>query len=140
METRSDMPESNTLSGKRILVVEDDLLQALDLATMLESAGAKVVGPAATLDEAIRLLTETGCDGVILDLRVGEHNATSFARQLVKDGVPFVVQTGYPNSIFLKTDWPGCRVILKPVQQDELMLILEDILNWNTIPNRQDDQ
>lgn len=134
------MPGNQTLPGKRILIVEDDLLQALDLAAMLESAGAKVIGPAATLDEAMRLLSEQVCDGVILDLRVGAHNATSLARQLVKNGVPFVVQTGYPNSIFLKTDWPGCRVILKPVQQDELMLILEDILNWNTITISPDSQ
>jgi DNA-binding NtrC family response regulator len=133
------MPGSNTLPGKRILIVEDDLLQALDLAAMLEAAGAKVVGPAATLDEALRILRETGCDAVLLDLRVGEHNATSLARQLVKDGVPFVVQTGYPNSIFLKTDWPGCRVILKPVHRDELMLILEDILNWDAIKTSPDD-
>lgn len=124
------MPETNVILNTRILVVEDDHLLALDLASMLEAAGAQVVGPAATLDEAARLMDESGCDAVVLDLRVGDRNATSFARQLITHGVPFVVQTGYPASIFLKTDWPGCRVILKPVQHDELILILEDILTW----------
>ena len=44
---------TNTLSGLRILVVEDELLVAMMIEDMLQTLGCDVVGPAATLEDAL---------------------------------------------------------------------------------------
>ena len=44
-----------TLQGKRVLVVEDEVLLAMMLEDVFSDAGAHVVGPAATVEQAIAL-------------------------------------------------------------------------------------
>jgi hypothetical protein len=44
------------LKRRQILVVEDEYLLAEDLRFALDAAGAGVVGPAASVDEALELL------------------------------------------------------------------------------------
>lgn len=120
------------LSGARILIVEDDGFQALEISTSLEEQGARVIGPAATLEDARRLFSENDCDAVILDLRVGDHNATSFAEMLAERGTPFVIQTGYPDSVFSRLAWAGCRKLTKPVDIAELSGAVIELLEWRS--------
>ena len=68
------MSHESILAGKRILVVEDEMLAALELADILESRDCFVVGPAGTLKDALPLAQADGYDIAILDitLRDGE--------------------------------------------------------------------
>jgi hypothetical protein len=50
------------LSGFRFLVVEDEPLLSLELVAGLEGAGAEVVGPAGTLEEALQLVETAAID------------------------------------------------------------------------------
>src|SRR5262244_3691035 len=54
-----------TLQGKRILVIEDEPLVAMDVESTLAMAGCEVVGPAATLERAKLLIEESDCDAVL---------------------------------------------------------------------------
>ena len=63
-----DMPTS--LRGARILVVEDEAFIALDLVMAIEDAGAIAVGPAATVAEALELISFDPPDGAILDVNL----------------------------------------------------------------------
>ncbi|MFP3656439.1 response regulator, partial [Burkholderia sp. SIMBA_052] len=58
------------LQGQRIMVVEDDYLVALAVSTVLEEAGASVVGPIARAQEAVMLIEEgrEHIDVAILDV------------------------------------------------------------------------
>jgi diguanylate cyclase (GGDEF)-like protein len=55
---------------KRVLVVEDERIVALDLRGALESLGYTVVGTAATADEALRVVDERHPDLVLMDIRI----------------------------------------------------------------------
>ena len=111
------------LVAARILIVEDDAIQALDLSAALSEAGASVIGPASNLDMAAQLIADTVCTAAVLDLRVGNRNATSFAQQLLQRRIPFILCTGYPDSAFFRTEWEGYKLLSKPV--DLAMLISE---------------
>jgi DNA-binding response OmpR family regulator len=70
------------LRDHRILVVEDNALLALSLEDMLKGAGAKVVGPAVTLDEAKRFATEEALSAALLDIRLDDDDVWPVARIL----------------------------------------------------------
>jgi len=59
--------DEKSLHGRRILVVEDEPLIALELATILEAAGAEVVGPGDTSEEAVHFIEENGLDCALLE-------------------------------------------------------------------------
>jgi CheY-like chemotaxis protein len=83
------------LQDLRVLVVENDEMSAALLQMQLVQAGAQVVGLAASVGEALRLLEETTPDVALLDYRLA-HQETSepVAAALAARGVPFVLATG----------------------------------------------
>lgn len=124
------MTSSEPLAGARILIVEDDAVQALDLAASLAEAGAAIVGPVASLSEASDLALETACDAAILDLRLRDRNASALARQLLQQGIPFIVYTGYPDSAFFRSDWPGYELVTKPADLQHLLRRVAALIAW----------
>jgi CheY-like chemotaxis protein len=90
----------DALAGRHILVVEDEYLIMTDIASGLELAGAEVVGPAVTLDEAMRLVRDTSrIDAAILDINLRGVMAFPVADALAARGIPFVFSSGYDRSI-----------------------------------------
>ena len=87
------------LRDKRILVVEDEALVAMLVEDELLEAGAKVVGPAASVDEALRLIetaaAEGGLSAAVLDIDLAGEAARPVADRLAALGVPFLFATGY---------------------------------------------
>ena len=69
------------LSGRRVLVVEDEPLIAMDIEQALETAGASVV-IAATLDEALRLTEQGSLSAAILDLVLGASDGGALCARL----------------------------------------------------------
>lgn len=89
------MPE-RTLRDCHILVAEDEYLLADELRTELLEAGAVVIGPAATLADAIALLQDAPrVDGAVLDLNLGGEMAYPLADLLLGRNAPFIFTTGY---------------------------------------------
>ena len=86
------------LAGTRVLIVEDEYYLADDLSRALSGAGADVVGPVGTLDEADRKVTEGGFDCAVVDMNLRGDFAYAVAERLGGSGVPFVVTTGYNQS------------------------------------------
>lgn len=109
------------LSGTSIFVVEDEAIVALDLQTMLEDAGAEVVGPAGTLPEAERLSEYQNISLAILDVRLNQDAITTVADRLAERRIPIIFHTGHSSSEVLTVRWPGCKVLRKPVDPLELM-------------------
>jgi CheY-like chemotaxis protein len=62
------MEEMGSLSGRRILIVEDDYFIAQILTQMLEDAGAVVLGPIGQVEEALNFI---GRNGSAVDSAVG---------------------------------------------------------------------
>jgi PAS domain S-box-containing protein len=90
-------PPDGDVKGLRILIVEDAVLLALELEAGLNDAGAKVIGAAAELDEAMEFLKED-FDAAVLDVNLNGRLVTPFAERLRDRGTPFVFATGYGES------------------------------------------
>ncbi|MDN3566876.1 response regulator [Paeniroseomonas aquatica] len=111
------------LTGRRILVVEDEALVAMLVEDALLDAGAIVLGPVATVAEALALLQQDIPDVAVLDLNLAGETSTPVADRLVTMGVPFVVATGY-GADGLPPGHATVPVLAKPYDPDDLTTAL----------------
>jgi DNA-binding response OmpR family regulator len=102
------------LSGARILVVEDEAFIALDLQATLTDAGAEVIGPSLTLEQAFALASRENLSAAILDVRLGRDTVGPVARQLAARDIPFLFYTGQVEAESIRRQWPRCKIISKP--------------------------
>jgi CheY-like chemotaxis protein len=77
-----------------VLVVEDEAIIALDLQGILTCAGYRVIGPVASIAEALPVLIDRRLDAAILDINLGSHTVYPVADKLAGAQVPFVFVTG----------------------------------------------
>jgi len=116
--------QEEVLRGRRLLVVEDDYLIAVDLAQALEDLVAEIVGPAGSVREALELIAAAGVlDGAVLDINLGQERAWPIADELRQRNVLFVFTTGYDSWIIPEAhrDAPRCE---KPVNTRVLARLL----------------
>ena len=109
--------------NKRVLVVEDDALLAIDIANQLSDAGFDVVGPATSAAKALRLVEETGCDAAVLDVNLGSETAEPVAHELRARGTPFVVLSGYSSDQH-PPGFHGAPTLAKPARPADLVAML----------------
>ena len=84
------------LAERRILLVEDDYFIVDDMARSLKAKGAEVIGPAATVADALALLARTrDLDAAVLDINLQGEMVFALADALTARGVPFVFASGY---------------------------------------------
>ena len=101
----------NNLNGKRVLVVEDNYLLAIELVDELEAANAVVVGPCSNLAEAGLQVPHS--DLAILDVKLGVENTFTLADRLKALDVPYIFFTGYEKHV-LPERFAGDDCISKP--------------------------
>lgn len=102
---------STNLSGKRVLVVEDNYLLAMDLVEELEAANAVVVGPCNTVRDASLQLAHS--DLAVLDVNLRGENTFNLADRLQALDVPYVFFTGYAKHV-LPERFASVDCITKP--------------------------
>ena len=94
MSLRSGGP---ALAARRVLVVEDEWLIAAEIGRALEGAGAVVLGPAHSVEQALALLRDGAAppDAALLDVNLRGEAVTPVALALAERGVPFALVTAY---------------------------------------------
>lgn len=97
-----------------VLVVEDQLLIALDLAHSLSARGIGVRGPHATVEAALRDLEAAAPSAAVLDLNLGDQTSIAVAEELRRRGIPFVFATGYGDSLMIPEAFQAVPVVRKP--------------------------
>jgi len=98
MMQRKTRPRADgRLSGKRILVVEDEAYIALELQRVLVHQGAVVVGPIADIDAARRRIETETLDAAILDVNLNGHSSVPLDQALRGRAVPRLFVTGYDD-------------------------------------------
>ena len=120
--------DENALAGKRILIVEDEYFLASDLARLLKDRGAEVVGPAANLPEAERLVGEGGLDCAVLDMNLRGEMTFPIADRLKAAGIPFLIATGY-NSASLPERFATHPRIEKPFEAEQIATAIPALLS-----------
>ncbi|HWL82011.1 MAG TPA: response regulator [Roseomonas sp.] len=114
------------LKGRRILVVEDEALIAMLVEDALLEAGACVLGPAATVEEALTLFREERPEAAVLDINLAGQASTPVADTLVEHAIPFVVATGY-GAAGLPERHREVPVLAKPYDPRDLIAALEQV-------------
>ena len=102
------------LTGRRVLVVEDESLVAMLLETILEDMECVPIGPASNVDDGQKLARETeNLDAALLDVNVAGRQVFPVAEALKERCVPFVFSTGYGEG-GLPDECRGQPTIQKP--------------------------
>jgi CheY-like chemotaxis protein len=93
---------------------------------MLSDMGCVVVGPAASLDEALELAKLGGLDCAVLDVNLGGQPIFPLADFLRERGWPFAFATGYGDAGLRDVD-KGSPVLQKPFREGDLARVLLDL-------------
>jgi DNA-binding NarL/FixJ family response regulator len=118
-----------TASGRtgallQVLVVEDQMLIAEDLAQTVLELGAAVVGIAATAEEAIRIAVERRPDVVVIDIRLrGIEDGIDAARgirEMSDPAIIFCTGNGDYSTRRRIGAFGNAQLLLKPVDSAEL--------------------
>ncbi len=113
--------QDRPLIGARILVAEDNALQAFDLMTLLKDAGAEIVGPAKTVADVLALAGTEALCCALLDVYLRREPVFPAAKALRERGVRLVFYTGGADLDSLRREWPDARIISKPASPDLLL-------------------
>jgi PAS domain S-box-containing protein len=125
-ETDQASPQPIECRDRRILLVEDEELVALELSTELSLLGWAIVGPASTLNEAQSLLS-SNVDAAVLDVNLRGRSIYPLAEALEERDVPFLFCTGY-EMVDPEGRFPDVPVIRKPAHPAAVSAALADLL------------
>jgi CheY-like chemotaxis protein len=124
------LSESQTgLTGRRVMVVEDELLVAMGLEDALTSLGCEVLGPFPSLAEANAALDAGAApDAAVLDVNVRGEFVYPLAERLKALKVPVVLCSGYAEVAMIPTSFAGMRRVSKPFSDEVLVEALADAI------------
>jgi CheY-like chemotaxis protein len=116
---------SGTAHGSvRVLIVEDQFMSALALVHAVEQLGATVVGPAPSVEDALRLIEQNEFNAALLDINLGNETVEPVAQRLEDLGCPFVFVTGYASPKLIDPRFKAHRIIPKPVDSSLLRSVM----------------
>lgn len=113
-------------AAPRLLVVEDEAMVAIMLEDMLTMLGVRVLGPAGSVAQALRLIDAESADldGAILDINLGTEPVYPVARRLQRAGLPFAFITGY-GALGIDAAYAGQPVLEKPFELGDLEAMID---------------
>lgn len=110
-----------------MLLVEDEVLIALDTADILTEAGFTVVGPATSVEEAIALADGFTLAAAVLDVNLNGTLVWPAAEHLARKGVPVVLLSGFGASLDVPASLQTAPRLGKPIRALELVGALQVI-------------
>lgn len=114
------MNEQSLLFGLQILVVEDTFLVAMDLSDQLTDSGCDVIGPAASVQQALDQIDGIALDGAVLDVNLDGERSFPIAELLASRGIPFLFLTGYDSPAVFPDEFQQAPRLSKPVDPKAL--------------------
>ena len=115
--------DADGAGGKRVLVVEDELMIRMLLQDMLDDLGHTLAGEAGAIDEALTLARQAEFDIAILDVNLNGQPISPVVEVLVARGLPFVFATGYGQR-GVPEQYRKIPTLQKPFQADALAVAL----------------
>ena len=113
---------------RSILVVEDEAVTALSLTKMLEKAGYRVIGPAATVKAAHAFMAENRVDAALIDVNLGgDTRVFPLAEVLAALRVPFAFVSGHPRGL-IPPHLHDRPFVAKPYGEAEILALAKQLL------------
>jgi len=113
-----------SLTGRSILIVEDEPLIVMDITQAFEGSGAELT-TTNTLRHALLLVEHDGLSAAILDHALGDGNSSLLYARLRERGIPFIIYSGFEK---VEGACQGAPHIAKPASAQVLLAAVEDLL------------
>ncbi|MEL6914543.1 MAG: HWE histidine kinase domain-containing protein [Pseudomonadota bacterium] len=107
-----------------VLLVEDNMIIALDTEDMVTDLGARQVRLAGAAAAALQEIAARPPSFALLDVNLGTETSGAVADALAKAGVPFAFATGYGEDTALSEQFPDIPVLKKPYGKTDLEALL----------------
>ena len=120
------MAKRNLLKGRKILLVEDEMMVAMLLEAVLEKEGCTVIS-VGHLEQATLFATERAIDAAVLDVNLHGKRSYPVADALTARGIPFVFSTGYGDVELLRL-YPNRPAFAKPYKPEDLIATLSSLI------------
>jgi len=107
----------------RVLVIEDSWNVANRIASILEAAGANVLGPVPSVGRALEVIRGETVNLALVDMNLREAFADDVITELVNRKIPFVIVTAY-EILPTNADTYAAAIVRKPVDAEELVALV----------------
>jgi DNA-binding response OmpR family regulator len=114
------------LSGRSILVVEDEPMIALEVHAAFNAAGANITS-ATNAQDALRVINGPGLSAAVVDINLGRGDCSVVCERLSRNGVPFVFYTGDARPEILLR-WPDAPVLTKLAHRKRIVEVVAGLL------------
>ena len=106
------------LTGRSILVVEDDLIVAQSIKDCLQDAGAQVLIASKTGD-ALSVVENVDPAAAVLDVELADGDSTIICQRLSERAIPFIFCSGYDDA-YVSAKWPNAIIVGKRTREHVL--------------------
>lgn len=122
---------SELLSGKHVLVVEDEMLAAMLIEDTLADLGCTAVTVAADVETALAAIAKNPIDLATLDLNLGGGTKSyPVADALMERDIPFVFATGY-GARGIDEEYRRHPVLTKPYTGAQFEMVMSELSDAN---------
>jgi DNA-binding response OmpR family regulator len=111
------------LAGRRILVVEDEMLISLLIEDVLTDEECIIIGPFDRVAKALGAAQSEMLDAALLDVNVAGTKIYPIAEILAMRGIPFMLLSGY-GADAVPSGHPEWRAFSKPFRPEDLVAAL----------------
>jgi light-regulated signal transduction histidine kinase (bacteriophytochrome)/CheY-like chemotaxis protein len=129
-------PERGPRAIGHALVVEDNMMIALDAEDMLRELGAEAVTMAASVKDALAAIDRDRPSLALLDVNLGPETSMPVAERLAELGVPFLFASGYGDGVGRPEALAGVPMLAKPYSNETLGRAVSDLLSRVPPPGR----
>jgi len=120
--------EETLLAGRTVLLLEDNMIVALEAEDTLFELGAKAVWAASTLREADAIFAREPIDLAMLDINIGLETSIELAARLTARGVPFIFASGYGDDVRLAEGQVAVPIVRKPYDGEHIRRAMATVL------------
>jgi CheY-like chemotaxis protein len=121
------------LEGRRVLIVEDEYVIAMELECTLAECGAQAVGPYPSVETALAKIEQSqDFDIAVLDIDLRGQYAGPVAEKLIRIGIPFVIASGYEPAQYARK-FVGVPWLEKPVSPAQIAAALSAVQRQSTL-------
>lgn len=120
------MASQATSDQPTVLVVEDEVIIALDLSETVRDMGYRVEGPYANKGHAFIAIDQEMPDFAILDVMTADGEVFPLADALTEAGVPIIFHSGHVTETEIAERYPEALTATKPCPPARLVEMISE--------------